>query len=108
LFPLFFPVLSCRHIVGLYFLTTLLELHSQVLQTMNAAQLYEWFESIETNQEEWFKRCSFITSGEEYKCDSLKWNEFTAGWIESTASKFYSILITLYHKLFYSFCNRFS
>lgn len=54
---------------------------------MNATQLYEWFEAIETNQEQWFKRCSFVTSGEEYKCDQLKWNEFTAGWIESTAGK---------------------
>jgi hypothetical protein len=91
------------HILGLYFLTTLLELHSQVLQTMNATQLYEWFESVETNQEKWFKRCSFITSGEEYKCDSLKWNEFTAGWIESTAGKFCTLPVASQLMLIYSF-----
>jgi hypothetical protein len=68
-----------------------------MLLKMNAAQIKQWFEDIETNKEKWFSSLHFTLTGEEgrhgerptYTVDgkTLSWDEFTNGWIRATAGK---------------------
>jgi hypothetical protein len=68
-----------------------------MLLKMNAAQIKQWFEDIETNKEKWFSSLHFTLTGEEgrhgerptYTVDgkTLSWDQFTNGWIRATAGK---------------------
>lgn len=101
-------VFNGERFAGLYFLTSLLDLHSEILLKMNGHQVTSWFENIERNTENWFKSCQFqytvstgsgsTTTGKhehtnaketkEFSCKDLTWSQFTNGWIKATASKF--------------------
>jgi hypothetical protein len=114
----FLPGYRCRNFitsvffVGLYFLTALLDLHSDMLLKMNAVQIKQWFEDIETNKENWFSSLHFTLTGEEgrhgerptYTVDgkTLSWDQFTNGWIRATAGKFHFLPLFTLHSSFLS------
>jgi hypothetical protein len=82
-------VFNGERFAGIYFLTALLELNSSVLLKMNAPQLSQWFEDIESHKDNWFQSCTFKNrkTHEEFSCKNLSWDQFTNAWIRTTASK---------------------
>lgn len=79
---------------GLYFVVSLLTLHSSTLLQMNSPALLQWFTDLQTNKKNWFRQCKVSSDNNDdvhavasVDCGvgNVSWAAFTKGWIQATS-----------------------
>jgi hypothetical protein len=69
----------CGVVSGVFFVASLLDIHSGYLTTANATEITQWFDDISTNAADWYRKCG--------RSSANSWPAFTRGWIHGTAGR---------------------